>query len=68
MRKTTPAKCYLCESELNKVEIGLSKKFMGRSMTRFYCINCLAEYLDISVEDLLAKVEDFKLQGCALFK
>ena len=68
MGKVKTAKCYLCESKLDKIAVGLSKKLMGRSTTRFYCINCLAEDIDVSVEDLLAKVEDFKLQGCALFE
>ncbi|GHS97031.1 hypothetical protein AGMMS50276_16390 [Synergistales bacterium] len=60
--------CYVCEKQnLSKNEVGLNKKFIGRNVTRFYCLPCLAEYLDTTVEDLLAKVEDFKLQGCALF-
>ena len=61
------AKCYLCESEPDKIAIGLNKKLLGRNLTKFYCLACLAEYLDVTVEDLLAKVEDFKLQGCTLF-
>jgi len=65
MNKKT--KCYLCESEPDKIAVGLNKKLLGRNITRFYCLACLAEYLDVTVEDLLAKVEDFKLQGCTLF-
>jgi hypothetical protein len=61
------SKCYLCESGLDKIAAGLNKKLLGRSITRFYCIDCLANYLDVTVEDLLVRVEDFKLQGCKLF-
>ena len=61
-------KCYLCEAKLSKNEIGLNKKINGRKVTRFYCIECLANHLEISVNDLLAKIEDFKLQGCTLFE
>jgi hypothetical protein len=61
------AKCYLCEEKLDKIAIGLNKKLFGRNITRFYCLNCLSNYLEVSVEDLLAKVEDFKSQGCTLF-
>lgn len=61
-------KCYLCETKLDKNEIGLNKKINGREVTRFYCINCLANHLEISADDLLAKIEDFKLQGCTLFE
>jgi hypothetical protein len=31
------------------------------------CIVCLAEYLDVPEDDLLAKIEEFKAQGCKLF-
>jgi len=60
-------KCCLCESSLDKIVLGLNKKLLGRNITRFYCIDCLANYLDVTAEDLLDKVEDFKLQGCKLF-
>ena len=60
-------KCYFCESSLDKIAVGLNKKLLGRNIIRFYCMNCLANNLDVTIEDLLAKVEDFKLQGCTLF-
>ena len=60
-------KCYLCESGLDKIAVGLNKKLLGRNITRFYCIDCLANNLDVTVEDLLDKVEEFRLQGCTLF-
>lgn len=62
-----PTKCYLCETTLSKNEIGLNKKMHGKNVTRFYCINCLANYLEVTVEDLSVKIEEFKLQGCTLF-
>ncbi|AGA68294.1 hypothetical protein Desdi_0768 [Desulfitobacterium dichloroeliminans LMG P-21439] len=62
-----PTKCYLCETELNKIAVGLNKKLHGRKVEKFFCLRCLAEHLDMTVEDLLAKVEDFKAQGCTLF-
>jgi len=67
MSKNKTAKCYLCESELNKIAVGLNKKLLGRKIERFCCLSCLSNYLDISVEDLLAKAEEFKNQGCTLF-
>jgi hypothetical protein len=66
MSKTT--KCYLCEGTLSKNEIGLNKKMHGRNVVRFYCIKCLADYLEVSVDDLLDKIDDFKSQGCVLFE
>lgn len=30
-------------------------------------MDCLAEYLGVTVEDLMDKIEEFKEQGCKLF-
>ena len=61
--------CYVCgEKILDKDEIGLNKKLLGRKIARFYCLNCLAEYLEVTPDELLAKVEEFKAQGCKLFE
>ena len=62
-------KCYVCGKEpLTKNEIGLTKKLIAKDSTSFYCITCLAEYLEVTEEELLAKIEDFKREGCTLFK
>jgi hypothetical protein len=60
--------CILCETELKKDHVALNKKLLGRSIEKYYCIRCLAEYIGCTVEDLLTKIEEFKEQGCALFK
>lgn len=60
-------KCYLCESKLDKDAIGLNKKLLNKNLSRFLCIECLAAHLDVSVEDLNAKIGEFKDQGCTLF-
>jgi len=39
-----------------------------RKVTRFYCFDCLAENFEITVDELMAKIEDFKSQGCVLFE
>lgn len=60
--------CCVCGKEnLNKNEIGLTKKLLNRNSKHFYCLNCLAEYLEVDTEFLLEKVEEFKTQGCSLF-
>ena len=62
-------KCYVCGKEhLTKDEIGLTKKIIDKKSTTFYCLSCLAEYLEVTEEELIAKVEEFKNEGCALFK
>lgn len=60
--------CAYCGKEnLSKNEIGLNKKLIHRQVERIMCMRCLAEYFEISEEDLNEKIEQFKLQGCALF-
>jgi len=60
--------CYSCGKQfLDKNEIGLNKKFYGRKIKKYFCLNCLAMDLEITQEELIAKIEDFKIQGCKLF-
>ena len=68
MKKTVSAICIACGKEkLSKNEIGINKKLLGESIENYYCINCLADYLDVTVEDILEKIEEFKAEGCKLF-
>lgn len=61
--------CYVCgKKPLTKDEIGLVKKLIDKKSTKFYCIPCLAEYFEVTEEELIAKVEEFKEEGCTLFK
>ncbi|MDL2264147.1 hypothetical protein LJC31_05795 [Synergistaceae bacterium OttesenSCG-928-I11] len=60
--------CYICGKEtLSKNEIGLTKKLLDKESKRFFCLVCLAEHLEVDAEFLLAKIEEFKEQGCKLF-
>ena len=62
-------KCYVCgKSPLSKDEIGLTKKLIDKKTTNFYCLSCLTESLEVTEEELLAKIEEFKEEGCTLFK
>lgn len=61
--------CIACDKHnLDKNTIGINKKLLGESITNYYCIDCLADYLGCSVQDLLDKIEEFKSEGCKLFK
>lgn len=61
--------CFVCGKEnLAKNEVGLNKKLLGRQVVKFFCYDCIAEYFEITTDELLAKIEDFKSQGCALFE
>ena len=62
-------KCYVCgKSPLSKDEIGITKKLIDRNATVFYCLTCLAEHLEVTEEELVAKIEEFKDEGCVLFR
>lgn len=59
--------CIECEKVLTKDERALSQKMLGRDISEFYCIKCLAAYLDCDCDDLEIKILEFKEQGCSLF-
>ena len=63
------ADCIICgKKNLDKNTIGINKKLLGEDIENFYCMNCLAEYLACTVEELLEKIEEFKEEGCKLFE
>ena len=60
--------CVFCGKEpLTKNEIGINKKLLGEKTTVYYCLEHLADYLDVTVQDIEDKIEEFKGQGCKLF-
>ena len=59
--------CMQCGKALTYNEVGAYKKFVNRGSTQFLCKTCLAEKLDVTVEDIDRKIGQFKLQGCTLF-
>jgi uncharacterized protein YlaI len=60
--------CVICgKIHLDKDTIGINKKLLGTSIENFYCMNCLAEHLECTVDELLDKIEEFKEEGCTLF-
>jgi uncharacterized protein YlaI len=60
--------CHICGKEgLTRNEIGLNKKLIGKKIKQFFCLECMATYFDITVEDLLERIEEFKDEGCIMF-
>lgn len=59
--------CCECSKVLKKDEVALCKKLLGVDAEDFYCIDCLAAYLECSRGDLEIKIQEFKEQGCTLF-
>ena len=60
--------CIMCgKPNLDKNTVGINKKLLGKNISNFYCMDCLAEYLGCTVDELLDKIEEFKAEGCKLF-
>ena len=52
---------------MTKNEIGINIKLLGEKTEAYYCMDCLADYLEVSIQDILDKIEEFKEEGCKLF-
>ena len=62
-------KCIACHKVIaEKNTIGINKKLLGEDICNFYCMDCLADYLECDVQDILDKIEQFKEEGCKLFE
>ncbi len=63
------ASCVICGKEhLDKDTIGINKKLLGEKVRNYYCLDCLADYLECTVQELLDKIEEFREEGCKLFQ
>ncbi len=60
-------KCLKCDKSIEKDILALNKKLLGRNIMKFFCLKCLAEYLELPEDLLKDKINDFKRQGCSLF-
>ena len=49
--------CCECEKPIKKDEKALSMKLLGTDTEDYYCLDCLAEYLECSIEDLKIKIQ-----------
>jgi len=57
-----------CGKYLTYNEIGAHKKFINRGSQTFLCRECLAKKLKVPPELIDEKIEQFKKEGCTLFK
>ena len=68
MKRRISTTCIACgKDELSKNEIGINKKLLGESVDNYYCLDCLADYLGVTIDDILEKIEEFRAVGCKLF-
>ena len=60
--------CKYCADLLENDWIALNKKMLNPNVEEYACLSCLADDFECSVEDLKVKIEEFKENGCTLFK
>ncbi len=66
--KDRHVRCVSCGKEpLTKDEIGICKKLLSADTKVFYCLPCFADFLAVSEQDILEKIQEFKEEGCKLF-
>ena len=59
--------CVDCGRPISKDEFALSRKLIDIDTEESYCLSCMAESFGCTEDDLRAKIQEFKEQGCALF-
>ncbi|WP_024333186.1 hypothetical protein [Desulfotignum balticum] len=60
--------CVYCgKAKLSRNEVGLNKKFIHQKVERMMCLECLADYFEMTEEELKEMIERFKREGCELF-
>lgn len=60
-------KCVSCNKSITRDEKGISMKLLGEDIQNYYCLECLADFLEVTISDLMDKIEEFKEEGCTLF-
>ena len=66
---TEATACRVCgKAPLSKDEIGITKKLIDKRAEEFYCLSCLATHIGAAEEELVAKIREFRKEGCSLFE
>ena len=61
-------KCVICGNDVEKIAKALCQKLIGKNTKKIMCISCLSNHLEVDEEELLQKAQEFKNEGCTLFK
>lgn len=56
-----------CGSLLQLDVLSLNRKLLGANSKKLYCLTCMADLFECAVEDVVGKLDAFKLEGCRLF-
>ena len=50
--------CIACGKAITEKDtIGINKKMLGENIRNYYCLDCLADYLECTTDELLDKIE-----------
>ena len=60
--------CVVCGENVEKIPRALCQKLFGKGTKKIMCLECLSNELEVEQEELLEKAEEFKREGCSLFK
>ena len=60
--------CVVCGESVEKVSRALCQKLFDRKTKKIMCLQCLSNDLEVEKSELLEKAEEFKNEGCPLFK
>lgn len=60
--------CVVCGESVEKVSKALCQKLFDRNTKKILCLRCLSNELEVEEDELLEKAEEFKNEGCSLFK
>ncbi len=63
------SKCYKCGKELEIDEIAIHLKMINRGAKEHLCIDCLAEYFNVSRKAIEDRIKFYRESGtCVLFR
>ena len=62
------AVCIRCQRSLTSDEIAVTKKLIHRGATEWYCVDCLADYFEVSPQAIRDRITYFRQMGCTLFQ
>ena len=61
-------RCISCgKVPLEKDEVAICIKLLGENTNSYYCLDCLADYFEVTSQDILDRIEEYKEEGCYLF-
>lgn len=59
--------CYVCNKEIDTIDIGAHRKLIDICASRYMCRDCLARELGWSREYLDSVIQMYRERGCMLF-